>query len=75
MDALRNHHMKEYHGVTGNQFFDYTLNNIAPITFAKVEKGKFAYWVEQRTDWQGKANEKESQSSKVKGQKEPSGTM
>jgi branched-chain amino acid transport system substrate-binding protein len=55
MDALRQHGMKEYQGVSGDQFFDYTLNNIAPITFAKVENGKFKYWLEQRTDQGGKA--------------------
>lgn len=55
MDALRMHQMKEYRGVSGNQFFDYTLNNIAPVTFVRVENGKFEYWPEQRTDWQGKA--------------------
>jgi len=55
MDALRKHAMKDYQGVSGDQFFDYTLNNIAPITFAKVENGKFEYWLEQRTDQGGKA--------------------
>jgi ABC-type branched-subunit amino acid transport system substrate-binding protein len=54
MDALRRHAMKAYRCVSGNEFFDYTLNNIAPATFAKVKNGKFEYWPEQRTDWQGR---------------------
>ena len=51
MDALRGYEMKHYAGVSGSAFFDYTLNNIAPITFAQVRDGKFVYWPEQRTDW------------------------
>jgi branched-chain amino acid transport system substrate-binding protein len=51
MDALRGYEMKHYAGVSGRAFFDYTLNNIAPVTFAQVRDGKFAYWPEQRTDW------------------------
>jgi branched-chain amino acid transport system substrate-binding protein len=51
MDALRGYGMKHYAGVSGIAFFDYTLNNIAPVTFAQVRDGKFAYWPEQRTDW------------------------
>jgi branched-chain amino acid transport system substrate-binding protein len=51
MDALRGYQMKHYAGVSGSAFFDYTLNNIAPVTFAQVRDGKFAYWPEQRTDW------------------------
>ena len=51
MDALRQYEMKPYEGVSGRAFFDYTLNNIAPVTFAKVESGHFVYWTEQRTDW------------------------
>jgi len=51
MDALRGYEMKHYAGVSGGAFFDYTLNNIAPVTFAQVRDGKFAYWPEQRTDW------------------------
>ena len=51
MDALREYGMKRYQGVSGAAFFDYTLNNIAPVTFAKVEDGHFVYWPEHRTDW------------------------
>ena len=51
MDALRGYEMKHYAGVSGSAFFDYTLNNIAPITFAQIRDGKFAYWPEHRTDW------------------------
>lgn len=55
MDALRSYQMKNYAGVSGNAFFDYTLNNIAPVTFAQVRDGKFVYWPEQRTDWKPKS--------------------
>ncbi len=51
MDALRDYEMKRYQGVSGTAFFDYTLNNIAPMTFAEVRDGHFVYWPEQRTDW------------------------
>jgi len=54
MDALRQYEMKGYQGVSGNAFFDYTLNNIAPVTFAQVRNGRFVYWPERRTDWKGK---------------------
>jgi branched-chain amino acid transport system substrate-binding protein len=53
MDAMRKYEMKSYNGVSGKAFFDYTLNNISPVTFARVENGKFVYWPEQRTDWKG----------------------
>ena len=54
MDALRGYGMKGYAGVSGDAMFDYTLNNIAPVTFAQIRAGKFVYWPEQRTDWKGK---------------------
>jgi branched-chain amino acid transport system substrate-binding protein len=54
MDAMRQYEMKSYTGVSGKAFFDYTLNNIAPVTFSRVHDGKFEYWPEQRTDWKGK---------------------
>jgi len=43
MDALRDHQGKEYEGVAGRAQFDHTLNNIAPLTMARVEGGKFVY--------------------------------
>jgi branched-chain amino acid transport system substrate-binding protein len=43
MDALRDHQGQEYEGVAGRAEFDHTLNNIAPITMARVEGGKFVY--------------------------------
>jgi branched-chain amino acid transport system substrate-binding protein len=55
MDALRGYEMKDYVGVSGNAHFDYTLNNIAPVTFAQIRDGKFVYWPEQRTDWKAKS--------------------
>ena len=51
MDALRDYEMKSYFGVSGKAFFDDTLNNIAPVTFAQVQHGRFVYWPEKRTDW------------------------
>jgi ABC-type branched-subunit amino acid transport system substrate-binding protein len=44
MDALRGYELKTYDGVTGRAQFDYTLNNIARVTMARVEGGKFVYW-------------------------------
>ena len=54
MDAMRQYEMKSYTGASGKAFFDYTLNNIAPLTFARVHNGQLEYWPEQRTDWKGK---------------------
>ena len=54
MDALRDYEMKPYRGVSGTAFFDYALNDIAPITFAQIQNGQFVYWPEHRTDWKSK---------------------
>jgi branched-chain amino acid transport system substrate-binding protein len=43
MDALRDHQGHNYEGAAGRIQFDHTLNNIAPITMARVEGGKFVY--------------------------------
>lgn len=43
MDALREYQEHEYEGVAGRAQFDHTLNNIAPLTMARVEGGKFVY--------------------------------
>lgn len=43
MDALRDYQTHEYDGVAGRAQFDHTLNNIAPLTMARVEGGKFIY--------------------------------
>ena len=48
MDALRAYQMKTYHGVTGTDYFDHTLNNLAPISLARVKNGKFEYWLAPR---------------------------
>jgi ABC-type branched-subunit amino acid transport system substrate-binding protein len=48
MAALREYQMKTYEGVTGKAFFDYTLNNISPVTMARVKDGKFEYWLAPR---------------------------
>jgi branched-chain amino acid transport system substrate-binding protein len=50
MDALRQHEMKAYQGVSGRAFFDYALNNIAPVTLCKVKNGQFEYWPARRTE-------------------------
>ena len=43
MDALRERQGHDYEGVAGRARFDYTLNNIAPVTMGRVEGGKFVY--------------------------------
>ena len=43
MDVFRNYQMKTYQGVTGTTLFDHTLNNLAPVTLARVKDGKFEY--------------------------------
>jgi ABC-type branched-subunit amino acid transport system substrate-binding protein len=48
MAALRNYQMKTYEGAAGKAFFDYTLNNISPVTMARVKNGKFEYWLAPR---------------------------
>jgi ABC-type branched-subunit amino acid transport system substrate-binding protein len=48
MDALRDYQMKPYQGVTGTDYFDHTLNNIAPLNMARVKDGKFEYWLAPR---------------------------
>jgi ABC-type branched-subunit amino acid transport system substrate-binding protein len=58
MDALRDYQQKNYEGAAGRTKFDYTLNNIAPVTLAKVENGKFVYWTSRRTDSQDKPSGK-----------------
>ncbi len=54
MDALREYEMKGYQGASGPAFFDYTLNNISPVTLGQVRNGRFVYWPEGRTDWRDK---------------------
>ena len=44
MDALREYETKAYEGVAGRAVFDYTLNNVAPVTMTEVRDGKFVYW-------------------------------
>ena len=45
---LRDYQMKTYQGVAGTDYFDHTLNNIAPVTMARVKNGKFEYWLAPR---------------------------
>ena len=56
MDAFRDYQLKVYEGVTGRAEFDHTLNNIAPVTMARVENGKFVYWNPRKSS--GTQNEK-----------------
>lgn len=44
-EALRQHRLEKYEGVSGHLLFDEDLSNIAPITMARVEGGKFVYWI------------------------------
>jgi len=44
MEVLRKHMNTEMDGAAGHYVFDYTLNNIAPITLGRVKDGKFVYW-------------------------------
>ena len=44
MEVLRKYMNTEWDGVAGRYVFDYTLNNVAPITLGRVEGGKFRYW-------------------------------
>ena len=48
MDVLRSYQMKSYQGVTGTDYFDHTLNNLAPVNLARVKDGKFEYWLAPR---------------------------
>ncbi|MGO8787131.1 MAG: ABC transporter substrate-binding protein [Terriglobia bacterium] len=48
MDVLRDYQMKTYDGVAGKDLFDHTLNNIAPVTMARVKDGNFEYWLAPR---------------------------
>ncbi len=43
MDALRDHQGQIVDGVAGRARFDHTLNNIAPLTMARIENGTFVY--------------------------------
>ncbi len=53
MDALRKYGQKSYVGVAETETFDYTLNNIAPVSLARVENGEFVYWTPQKDVGQG----------------------
>jgi len=48
MAALRDFQMKTYEGAAGKAYFDHTLNNISPVTMARVKDGKFEYWLAPR---------------------------
>ena len=58
MKVLREYQLKTYDGVTGQAYFDYTLNNLAPVTMARVENGRFVYWAApRRTGHEGAATQ------------------
>lgn len=44
-DVLSQQRLGSYQGVSGQISFDGNLNNIAPITMARVQGGRFVYWV------------------------------
>jgi branched-chain amino acid transport system substrate-binding protein len=44
-ESLRQHRGEPYEGVSGQLVFDSSLSNIAPLTMARVEGGKFVYWM------------------------------
>jgi branched-chain amino acid transport system substrate-binding protein len=50
MDAFRDYQKTGYQGVAGHAQFDYTLNNIAPISMVRVQGGKFVYWKAPRPE-------------------------
>jgi branched-chain amino acid transport system substrate-binding protein len=45
MEALSRNRLNSYHGASGQLFFDGGLNNVAPFAMARVEGGRFVYWV------------------------------
>jgi branched-chain amino acid transport system substrate-binding protein len=49
LDALRQYRLNPYEGASGRLLFNGSLNNIAPLTMARVEAGKFVYWVPNTT--------------------------
>jgi hypothetical protein len=53
MDALRGYAQKSYAGVAETERFDYTLNNIAPVSLARVENGRFVYEALQKEGMSG----------------------
>jgi branched-chain amino acid transport system substrate-binding protein len=50
MEVLRDYQQKQYDGVAGHYFFDYALHNVAPVTLARVEGGKFVYLTAPTTE-------------------------
>jgi ABC-type branched-subunit amino acid transport system substrate-binding protein len=44
-EALRQHRLDSYEGVSGRLSFGGNLNNVATLSMARVEGGKFVYWV------------------------------
>jgi branched-chain amino acid transport system substrate-binding protein len=45
MEALSRNRLNSYHGASGQLSFDGSLNNVAPLAMARVEGGRFVYWV------------------------------
>jgi len=44
-EALLQHRLDSYEGASGQLSFDGNLNNVAPLAMARIEGGKFVYWV------------------------------
>ena len=45
MEALRAYHAGEWEGVTGKYLFDQRPNSTASLSMARVEGGRFVYWL------------------------------
>ena len=45
MGALRAYHGREWEGVTGKYLFDQWLNNTVSLSMARIEGGRFVYWL------------------------------
>jgi branched-chain amino acid transport system substrate-binding protein len=45
MEALHQNRLNSYDGASGQLLFDSSLNNVAALAMARVEGGKFVYWL------------------------------
>jgi len=44
-EAFRQLRLDSYEGASGKLFFDASQNNVAPLEMARVQGGKFVYWI------------------------------
>ena len=49
MNELRSHQSRDWEGITGKMHFDERLNNMASPGMARVEGGRFVYWMPAQT--------------------------